>query len=179
MKHESSSSSSIPVQGTKDPNRRSVLMWLGAAGGVLGTLLAAVPVIGALFAPVIRKREDQWVDVGPVDDFPEGRMRLIHVLNPLRRPWDGASGTAGAYVRRTEGNRFHVFSTRCTHLGCPVTWFQQSGLFMCPCHGGVYYADGSKAAGPPPRGLYRLPHRVRSNRLEILLGHLPTLAEPA
>ena len=31
---------------------------------------------------------------------------------------------------------------------------------MCPCHGGVYYADGSRASGPPPRGLYEYEYKV-------------------
>ena len=58
--------------------------------------------------------------------------------------------------------KFQVFAINCAHLGCPVRWFPQSGLFMCPCHGGAYYADGSRASGPPERGLfeYRLQDRA-------------------
>ena len=63
----------------------------------------------------------------------------------------------------------------CAHLGCPVTWFPQSGLFMCPCHGGVYYENGERAAGPPPRGLFHCVWRVRDGQLEIQAPHLPTL----
>ena len=61
------------------------------------------------------------------------------------------------FVRREEAPgtqaQFLVMAVNCTHLGCPVTWFADSGLFMCPCHGGVYYANGEHASGPPPRGL--------------------------
>ena len=53
-----------------------------------------------------------------------------------------------------QGDTFQVFAINCAHLGCPVRWFPQSGLFMCPCHGGVYYQDGARASGPPERGLF-------------------------
>jgi hypothetical protein len=59
-------------------------------------------------------------------------------------------------------------------LGCPVRWFPQSGLFMCPCHGGAYYRDGSRASGPPERGLFEYPHRVENGVVTIQAGELPT-----
>src|SRR6266850_1623610 len=62
--------------------------------------------------------------------------------------------------------------------GCPVRWFQESRLFMCPCHGGVYYEDGSRASGPPPRGLFEYEYEVRNGQLWVRGGQLPTLAGP-
>ena len=46
---------------------------------------------------------------------------------------------------------------------------------MCPCHGGAYYADGAKASGPPPRGLFRYQSRIENGKLLILGGMMPTL----
>jgi Rieske Fe-S protein len=46
---------------------------------------------------------------------------------------------------------------------------------MCPCHGGVYYEDGERASGPPPRGLYQCESRVVDGQLEIQAPFLPTL----
>ena len=66
----------------------------------------------------------------------------------------------------------------CTHLGCPVRWFPQSGLFMCPCHGGAYYADGARASGPPPRGLFQYDYKIEGGELWIKAGQVPTLASP-
>jgi Rieske Fe-S protein len=77
--------------------------------------------------------------------------------------------------------RFLVLAVNCAHLGCPVEWFQESGLFMCPCHGGVYYTNGERASGPPPRGLFRCVYRVTRARgtlqLEIQAPHYPTLQD--
>jgi len=50
---------------------------------------------------------------------------------------------------------------------------------MCPCHGGVYYEDGSHASGPPPRGLFEYEYTVQNGRLLIEAGQLPTLSTTA
>jgi Rieske Fe-S protein len=108
---------------------------------------------------------------------------LVTFENPIRQPWDGLAAMTGVYVRRQpEGERndgeFLIFAVNCAHLGCPVEWFPQSGLFMCPCHGGVYHANGDRASGPPPRGLYQCVWRKRDGELEVRAPHYPTLQDP-
>ena len=49
---------------------------------------------------------------------------------------------------------------------------------MCPCHGGVYYEDGARAAGPPPRGLFEYSTKIENGKLYVKGGILPTLSEP-
>ena len=49
---------------------------------------------------------------------------------------------------------------------------------MCPCHGGAYYQDGSRASGPPERGLFEYAYKIDSNNLIISVGDLPTVARP-
>jgi Rieske Fe-S protein len=71
--------------------------------------------------------------------------------------------------------QFLVLAVNCAHLGCPVSWFPQSGLFLCPCHGGVYYSNGEHASGPPPRGLFHCQWRIAEGALEIQAPHYPTL----
>jgi Rieske Fe-S protein len=102
--------------------------------------------------------------------------------NPLRQPWDGMTAHTGVFVRyegkdEQKKDQFLVLAVNCAHLGCPVSWFPQSGLFMCPCHGGVYYANGERASGPPPRGLFRCVWRVREGQLEVQAPHYPTLQD--
>jgi len=38
---------------------------------------------------------------------------------------------------------------------------------MCPCHGGAYYRDGSRASGPPERGLFEYPYKVQDGMVTI------------
>ena len=71
-------------------------------------------------------------------------------------------------MRRTGDQTFTAFAVNCTHLGCPVRWLQDAQLFMCPCHGGVYYGDGRVAGGPPPRPLFQYPVRVQGGEVQLL-----------
>ena len=137
-------------------------------------------VLGYLLGPAMKKEKDTefWVGLGPVDQFPEGETRLVNFRNPSTTPWDGQTADLPCWVRRISGNTFQVFAINCAHLGCPVRWFAQSKLFMCPCHGGAYYEDGSRASGPPERGLFEYAYKIEANNLIISVGDLPTLARP-
>jgi quinol---cytochrome c reductase iron-sulfur subunit, bacillus type len=159
-------------------SRRSFLLVTGAALNALAAALLVVPVLRYVLAPFRKKAWQGWIDLGAVDDFPAGGTRLATYRNPFAVDWDGATADIPCWVRRVSADTFQVFAINCTHLGCPVRWFQESGLFMCPCHGGVYYADGARASGPPPRGLYQYEHKIAQGRLLVRGGRLPTLQEP-
>ena len=50
---------------------------------------------------------------------------------------------------------------------------------MCPCHGGVYYQDGSRASGPPERGLFQYDYKIEGGKLFIKAGEMPTPGQPS
>lgn len=160
-------------------SRRSFLFTLGVAlNGIAATLLA-VPVIRYVLSSFRRNVASRsWIMLGTLDNFPENQTRLATYRNPDSRPWDGKTADIPCWVRRLTGEKFQVFAINCTHLGCPVRWFEESHLFMCPCHGGVYYDDGSHASGPPPRRLYEYEYRIEQGQLWVRGGQLPTLSEP-
>ena len=58
-------------------------------------------------------------------------------------------GKPAVVLQPTPGD-FVALSAVCTHLGCVVSWQEQAGEFLCPCHGGRFSADGQVLAGPPP-----------------------------
>ncbi len=149
------------------------LLLNGAVGAIL-----AVPILGYLLGPALKKGagDDSWINLGPLSGFPEGETRLVNFRNPVTTPWDGQTGDIPCWVRRISGDSFQVFAINCAHLGCPVRWFAQSRLFLCPCHGGAYYEDGSRASGPPERGLFEYAHKIVSGSLMIFAGKMPTLA---
>jgi len=159
-------------------SRRAFLFKLSLlANGAVGTVLA-VPIVGYLLGPALRKKssDESWVGLGLVSGFPEGETRLATFRNPVTTAWDGQTGDIPCWVRRISGATFQVFAINCAHLGCPVRWFSESKLFLCPCHGGAYYEDGSRASGPPERGLFEYEHRIVGDALEISAGKMPTLA---
>ena len=160
------------------PSRRGFLFKLGLALNVVGAALVSIPVIGYIAGPVRRLTAQSWIPLGALTAFPEGQTRLAVYDNPMRVPWDGATAKVACWVRRIKGDELQVFAINCAHLGCPVRWFPQSRLFMCPCHGGAYYEDGSRASGPPPRGLYQYEYQVKDGQLLVRGGQLPTLSGP-
>ena len=159
-------------------SRRGFLFTFGVALSTVATALAGIPIIGYVFGPVRRSAGQAWIKLGPVAGFPEGHTRLATYENPFRVAWDGPTAKIACWVRRVGGEQFQVFAVNCAHLGCPVRWFPQSRLFMCPCHGGAYYEDGSRASGPPPRGLFEYDYEIRQGQLWVRGGQLPTLAGP-
>jgi quinol---cytochrome c reductase iron-sulfur subunit, bacillus type len=158
-------------------SRRGLFMKMGILfNGLVATALA-VPIVRFLLSSVTRGRANaylSWVPLGRVSEFPEGETRLATFQNPNVMPTDGKTVDTACWVRRIGGDQFQVFAVNCAHLGCPVRWFPQSALFMCPCHGGAYYQDGSRASGPPERGLFEYPYRVQNDLITIQAGELPT-----
>jgi nitrite reductase/ring-hydroxylating ferredoxin subunit len=169
---------------TQDPprevSRRWLLLKIGAFFNVVVGIAIATPVVRYLLGPVRSSQSyDSWISLGQISDFPVGETRLATYENPYRLPWDGATDKTACWVRHVSPSVFQVFAINCAHLGCPVRWFPQSKLFMCPCHGGVYYADGGRASGPPERGLFEYNYKVANNELRIEAGQMPTLSNHA
>ncbi len=161
-------------------SRRTFLMNVGIALNAIIGMVVAVPAIVYIFGPVIRRKEYlQWVAIGNTSEFTPGETRLVTFRNPFSDPWDGATANVPAYVRCVEPDKFTVFAINCAHLNCPVRWFAESQLFMCPCHGGIYYADGSRASGPPERGLFTYDVKIQGGKLMIHAGQMPTLQNRA
>jgi Rieske Fe-S protein len=160
-------------------SRRTFLFKLSVLlNGAVGTVLA-VPLVGYLLGPARSGSAGSWVAIGTIDAFPVGETRLADFESPVARLGDGQTSKVACWVRRISAQQFQVFAINCAHLGCPVRWFAQSRLFMCPCHGGAYYQDGSRASGPPERGLFEYQYKVSGNSLLIRAGGMPTLATQA
>ena len=155
------------------PDRRRFLAMLSLTLGTLGAAIVGIPVAGFFAGSLFRKKEPVWRVVGLVEQFKIGETVAVHFENGHPLPWDGVTATTAAWLRREADQQFVAFSVNCTHLGCPVQWKPESNLFMCPCHGGVYYENGDVAGGPPPRPLPRYPVRVNRGQVEIQAGAMP------
>ena len=128
-------------------NRRRFLLRLSWTGLslFLATFLAAVV---RFFWPRASSRPARSFQVGFPDDYRPGQV----VYLPGRKLF---------IVRDEKG--FYSLSARCTHLGCLVVWNRDHHMFLCPCHGGKYDAEGRNVEGPPPRPLDLLTLRLDDN----------------
>src|ERR1700728_1401013 len=160
-----------------DLSRRQMFMKIATLfNGVVGALLA-IPVLRYVFSPMTRAQNsgyEKWISLGSVDQFPSGETRLAAYRNPVAQASDGETADIPCWVRHIDESKFQVFAINCAHLGCPVRWFPQSGLFMCPCHGGAYYGDGSPPPAPAPRPCFEYPFKILDGNLHIQAGELFT-----
>jgi quinol---cytochrome c reductase iron-sulfur subunit, bacillus type len=161
-------------------------------GAVIGAVVT-VPALGFMVAPAFVKQHPKSVDLGPMDDFPEGEFVIATFL---RSPEEGEVSRRTAYIRNngiSDGRpSFTIISNRCAHLGCPVQpngpVFDNrkksektkdgnevtiiptipAGGFGCPCHGGQYDQEGNRTAGPPVRALDRYEFEINNGNLVVL-----------
>lgn len=152
-------------------SRRRLLNRVLVALAGLAASVVAVPIVAFLLSPLLKPAKQVWRDVGGVNDFKVGSTTLVSYQDPSPLPWAGQTAQTAAWLRRETSSQFIAFSVSCAHLGCPVTWLPDADIFLCPCHGGIYYANGNVAGGPPPRPLFRQQVRVQNGR--VLLKTLP------
>jgi nitrite reductase/ring-hydroxylating ferredoxin subunit len=103
-----------------------------------------------------------WIDLGPLDDLPEGR--------PALRTGTGPSVAVPlAAVRR--GARVDVFIGACSHLSGPleegrVQEVRGAQCLVCPLHGSAYDLDsGEPRRGPAANAQEKLEVRVEAGRV--------------
>lgn len=169
------------AEHSRKHTRRIFLFKLSLGLNALVGAVLAVPVLGYVLGPIFKKDSsyDSWIPLMQIDSIPVGATRLVEYVNPARFPTDGETDKVACWSRRLTATTYEVFAINCAHLGCPVRWFEQSQLFLCPCHGGAYYANGDRASGPPPRGLFKYKLRYVGDQVYIDAGEMPTLATQA
>lgn len=79
--------------------------------------------------------ESDEMNLGPARQFPVGRTVLDVYRLVVFRDQEGVG----------------VMSLGCTHQLCLLQ--AQPDSYVCPCHGSIFDADGSRRSGPAPRGL--------------------------
>jgi menaquinol-cytochrome c reductase iron-sulfur subunit len=168
-----STQSRCPSETPQEITRRRFFEKLCISLGSLCAAIIGVPLVGFVVAPLFRKSSESWISVGKIDDFKIGATVNVPFSDPSPLPWAGITSRSAVWLRRDNSEQFTAFSVHCTHMGCPVRWLADPELFMCPCHGGVYYKDGTVAAGPPPHPLFRLQVRLNNGVVEIKSAAIP------
>ncbi|MGY2083659.1 Rieske 2Fe-2S domain-containing protein [Blastococcus sp. SYSU DS0539] len=139
---------------------------LSVAGGsaAIGGHMSYAQSSGASHAaPAVRALSTDWIDLGPLDDLPEGR--------PAMRTGKGSSMAVPlAVVRR--GARVDVFVAACSHLSGPldegtVESVRGSDCLVCPWHGSAFDLDsGEPRRGPAANPQEKLEVRMEAGRVK-------------
>jgi len=131
---------------TEDPKltRRSwIISAVMAVGLVLSYGVLAAQGVLYLLPPLVKPRTRKLF-AGQLAEYGLGSVRTVLDLQ----------GNQILVKRGREGIK--AYSSVCPHLGCRVHWQQEEGRFFCPCHRGVFDADGVAIAGPPADAGQRL-----------------------
>lgn len=158
----------VTQEQTDNPGRRSFLGGLLAAGGAAVGALLAVPLVRFALYPVLaHTTEKSWSDVGKADEFQNLTAPVQKLVTIEQRDgWRKTIKQQPVYVTKNPQGALIVLSAVCTHLGCSVRWADPQNKFVCPCHGGMFSADGQLLGGPPPRGLDQLETKIENGILK-------------
>jgi menaquinol-cytochrome c reductase iron-sulfur subunit len=155
--------------------RRRFMTGTAHGAGFVAAAAFTLPALGFALGPVFEKTKQTWQDIGAADEFPNDTYvpKTITIVSGI-----GEAGRSTAYVRKRnpqidtepadQYNQYVAISTRCMHLGCPVSYKPAAQRFICPCHGGVYDFSGRVSGGPPVRPLDRFYTQVANGR--VMLG---------
>jgi menaquinol-cytochrome c reductase iron-sulfur subunit len=148
-------------------SRRRFFQWVTrAVMGIIGLGLA-VPLVGYVISPALKRREQTWVDVGGVDEGPIGEPTQREYIATIRDGYVETKTHKAVWAVKESDGQVVVFSPMCTHLGCGYAWDTAEKKFKCPCHGSVFNVSGHVLGGPAPRPLDRLPSKVENGRLLV------------
>jgi menaquinol-cytochrome c reductase iron-sulfur subunit len=147
------------------PDRRRLAVT--AICGFIGTICAGLglPSLAYLLSPPKSQSQQQWVDVGDLGDFEPGTPRAVTFRCNRTDGWVVDSGKERAWVVTEADGKIKAFSPWCTHLGCAYNWDGARRQFLCPCHNSRFALDGTRTAGPAPRGLDQYEVRREGRRL--------------
>lgn len=156
-------------------NREAFLTLFTLSFGGLASLAVGIPIIGYVLSPLIKPEPDVWRDLGAVEKYTVGSTVEVAFQSAAPLQWAGSTARQAVWLRRNAADRFIAYAVYCTHLGCPVHWLPDAHIFLCPCHGSVFNADGTVAGGPAPRPLYQYETRIQNGHIWIKTHSLPVV----
>jgi len=144
--------------------------FLGAGIGVIaGTVtigLGGAALVGIGAPAITNKREGKWVEAGNAAELTAGQFNQVSIVYDAKDGWMEGKAKMLAYVK-VDGENVSAFSATCSHLGCNVNYDESTGGFKCPCHTGIYDANGKNIGGPPPKPLKKLEAKIENGKLMV------------
>jgi Rieske Fe-S protein len=160
-----------PLRPGKHPevnsDRRDFLEAAALSGVVV--LVTGIPLASYVIAPAMKKGIGRWIDFGTAENLTPGAVSMLTYDFMAKDGWLVLPQRGFIWVKTGSDRQLTVFSSTCTHLACSVVWREAEHIFECPCHSGIFDADGRPISGPPKRPLDVLKHKVENGKLMVYL----------
>jgi quinol---cytochrome c reductase iron-sulfur subunit, bacillus type len=137
---------------TPEARRRVLVVFVNT---IIALVVGGLTTLLGAFAlrPPAGARGGRWVRAGTTDDLkPDEPVPRVLAISRVDG-WYRERARETVFLVWDGEKNIRAMSATCTHLGCQVQWDAKGKKFRCPCHGGVYAADGRVLEGPPPRPL--------------------------
>lgn len=158
----------MSVHNASEENNSERRTFLGVISGLIAAGISAVlgVTIGrfAISPALSSGSAEVWTDVGPLADIPEGKLARKNIIISQNAGWGEFNSQKLVWVIRS-GEKITVFTAVCPHLGCTVNAKEEA--FICACHNSKWDVAGNAVAGPTPRGLDVLEHKIEGDVLKV------------
>jgi menaquinol-cytochrome c reductase iron-sulfur subunit len=150
-------------------SRRSFLGALLGLGSFFVATLLSVPLIRFALFPLLRRTTELKSSlVGEISELSSLTAPIMRTIQIEQLDgWRKAISEKAVYVTKDSRGQLVVLSSICPHLGCTVPWNKQKKEFVCPCHGAIYAADGTRVSGPSLRAMDTLQTSVQDGQLLV------------
>ena len=148
----------LPSAGRRRVLAAFVTSAVALVTGGLSTLVGAFAL-----RPTAAAARERWIRAATTADLKAGVPIPRVIVAPVVDGWYREHARRTVFLVWDGDKSVRALSGTCTHLGCQVGWDGGTKTFRCPCHGGVFNADGRVASGQPPRPLDSLAADVLDN----------------
>lgn len=145
--------------------RRSFLkrLWLGAGivGGIEAVYIALNFVKPRKSTAAIST--SNYFEVGSVQQFKKNSITSFRNRN--------------FFLCCLDNGEFIALSSKCTHLGCALTYNQQKNFLECPCHSSSFNIKGEVLRSPATKELDRYPIKIEKDIIKVDLANTMAMCE--
>ena len=152
-----------------DPDRRGFLKALAGVFTAALTAAAAVPVVGTVLTPLLRKKpsEGGYLPAGKLEGLVVGLPKRVELINTVVDGWARSVGVVGAvWLLKNPDGSVSALSSICPHSACSIG-LKSKETYGCPCHDSAFGFDGKPLSGPSPREMDPLTVKVQDGQVMV------------
>ncbi len=156
----------VPEPSTGFGRRSFFVRAIAAIHAAMGAIVAIIAG-GAILAPSFQRKQSSWLRAAAVDSVRDGEPLAVTLRVARQDGFTQVVDRVVVYLVKNGESEIRALSSTCTHLCCRTSYDRRTKRILCPCHGGVYDAQGRVIEGPPPAPLPQLAARIEDGEVLV------------